>query len=200
MMILFVCAVLGIATTVFCRAPGVTLSEILASDNFIKIGVGWNRLSRTGKVIVVILGAIGWTAVGYEVIGMLNMKAQDAPFLIFFVIMGAICAVDACYFVFNKNAAQKRKVLPYSIIGIAVLLLGFVVFVMPTTIAFALPGIMFVSYVNFRMIRFCDACGTTLFRQNPYTPPRYCSKCGAKMENWSATQTLTAPNLPRVQE
>jgi hypothetical protein len=46
----------------------------------------------------------------------------------------------------------------------------------------AVPIIAVTTLLNMRVIRFCDACGRTLHSQNPFSVPRFCSKCGAPIK------------------
>lgn len=51
----------------------------------------------------------------------------------------------------------------------------------PLLIFVALPMIAFISYVNIKVTKFCDRCGSSAFPLGGFTPPAQCPKCGAPL-------------------
>jgi hypothetical protein len=50
---------------------------------------------------------------------------------------------------------------------------------------FLIPAVALMTFLNLRNTKFCDACGKTLINQNPFSPPAFCSKCGAALNEGS---------------
>jgi hypothetical protein len=51
----------------------------------------------------------------------------------------------------------------------------------PAALLLAVPGVALILFLNIRGIQFCDACGRTVFSQNPWSPSKFCAKCGAPL-------------------
>jgi hypothetical protein len=95
----------------------------------------------------------------------------------------------------RKDVAFKRKWFPWFIVLIGVLFVFF-----STTIAvlssqslgalralvFVVPVVCLISWLNIRCAKFCDKCGSTVYRQ--FSPMRFCPKCGAKLDAKPNTQ------------
>lgn len=105
-------------------------------------------------------------------------------FQLFFGIWIILGIISFVIFVASKNAQLKRMLWPHFIIITALLLIGFAVLLgfRGNTLFVMIPVVVLVSYMNIRAVRFCDACGKTVFSQNPLQKPKYCSDCGAKLK------------------
>jgi rRNA maturation endonuclease Nob1 len=47
---------------------------------------------------------------------------------------------------------------------------------------FIIPFVALITFINLRVMKFCNACGRTVMNQNPFSPPKFCSKCGAALD------------------
>ena len=109
-------------------------------------------------------------------------NAQAFP--LFAVAWAALSVAGAAFFLLNRDAALKRKMmLPFMLVAVA-LFLGFAVYVGAPNefLLLAVPLSVLIIALNLRTIRFCDACGRTVSGQNPFAPAKFCSKCGASLE------------------
>ena len=94
-------------------------------------------------------------------------------------------------FYHNKNAAFKRKCFPRYIVLVGVLFVFFTATLSVVSsgslwslgiLVVIVPAIYLVSYMNLRLTKFCDKCGTTLTNMNGFTAMKFCSKCGAELD------------------
>jgi hypothetical protein len=89
------------------------------------------------------------------------------------------------FFQFNRNAALKRKVWPVVIVAVGLVFGSLVYFGMgrqqPQVLYLMVPGIVLVSFLNIRTVRFCDSCGRTLYRQPIFSRTQFCPHCGTKL-------------------
>jgi hypothetical protein len=116
------------------------------------------------------------------------MGAQaERVFPIFIGVWVVLGIASAAFFFLNNNAALKRKVHPPFVIGVSILFLGFVLLMGtprdPFFYCFFVPGIVLITLMNLRNVKFCNTCGKTLINQNPFASPRFCSRCGASLED-----------------
>lgn len=113
----------------------------------------------------------------------MNAQAQQV-FPIFIGVWILLGAGSAAFFLLNSNAGLKRKVLPPFVIGTSILFLGFNVLMGFPLQALLVTGpvVALIAYLNLRATKFCDACGKTLMNQNPFSPAKYCSRCGAELK------------------
>ena len=99
----------------------------------------------------------------------------------FFAVWGVICLSGLAFFTFNRDAALKRRVFLPMLLFSDVVFLGFLLLVGTPRefLLVAVPMLALITVLNLRAVRFCDGCGRTLHSQNPFSVPRFCSKCGA---------------------
>lgn len=101
-----------------------------------------------------------------------------------FVAMAACHFLAGAFFWFSKNAALKRRLLPYIGIVFVCLTLGLLLesgFPTNSLYVFA-PFILLVVGISLRTFQFCDSCGATV-RSGAFSQrPAYCPKCGASMQ------------------
>ena len=89
------------------------------------------------------------------------------------------------YFLFirSRNAALKRRYYaPYILISSTL----FLAYVAATAehwrvVAFALPFIVLITYINLRSIKFCGACGRT-YNNGWFGKVRRCPNCDAEID------------------
>jgi hypothetical protein len=113
----------------------------------------------------------------------MDPEKTQGVFLVFFAVWALLCLGSAGFFLFNRNASLKRRVLPPLLIFTGLVFLGFMLLMCfpPEVFTVAVPMIVLITLLNMRAIRFCDACGRTLHSQNPFSAPKFCSKCGAQL-------------------
>jgi hypothetical protein len=113
------------------------------------------------------------------------MENADKMFSLFIGTWIVLGVVSAAFFFLNNNAELKRKVwVPYLIV-VDVLFIGFILLMgFPVEVLYILgPAIIIITILNMKMVKFCGSCGKTLMSQNFISPPKYCSKCGAELDN-----------------
>jgi hypothetical protein len=115
--------------------------------------------------------------------GELNMKGHPELFTWFVSTWIVLGLVSFWLFFLNKNAAQKKRLLPILIIGTGILFAGFV-FLMTGELwvmLFVIPAVILISISNLRRIKICEACGRTVYNNVWFSKMEYCSKCKAKL-------------------
>ena len=110
-------------------------------------------------------------------------SSPDQIFPIFFGVWVVLGLISVAFFFLGRNASLKRKVWPPLTIATAILFVGFVwAMGFPSHVFLILiPAVAIITFLNLRSVKFCDACGRTIMNQIPFSPPRFCSKCGAKL-------------------
>jgi hypothetical protein len=108
---------------------------------------------------------------------------SDQVFPVFIVVWVALGLFSAGFFFLNKNAPLKRKVWPPFTIAAALLFIGFIVAMdaPAPALLFAVPGVVLITWIDLRVVRFCNSCGATIMRQKPFATPKFCSRCGAAL-------------------
>ena len=84
----------------------------------------------------------------------------------------------------DRNVPRKKRLLPFFTIGSGALFVIFV-FLMSgdlRVLAFMVPAVVLICFLNLRMIRVCSACGRTIQSGMWFTKAEYCSKCGARLD------------------
>jgi hypothetical protein len=106
------------------------------------------------------------------------------PELIFTIFMAVwvllLAAVSLFYW--QGSLATKRRFHPYVVAAGALVFLGFVTVIMPSsTFVVIVPAVALVSFLNYKMTKFCDVCGVTVIQRPPWSEPPTCTKCGARV-------------------
>lgn len=88
---------------------------------------------------------------------------------------------SSVFFSLNKNAALKRRIYPPFVIAAGFVPVGLLAFLRVPAEFVVGAGIVIAALgaLTIRTVKFCDACGRTAHSQNPFAPPKFCSKCGA---------------------
>jgi hypothetical protein len=89
-----------------------------------------------------------------------------------------LAGIVSAFFFLNRNAALKRRLWPPFAVASAILLLVIVWWFLPSEALYvAAPLAALVTFINLRVVKFCNACGATT--QNlPFRPARFCARCG----------------------
>jgi hypothetical protein len=91
----------------------------------------------------------------------------------------------------RMSAAAKRRWLTPWIILIGVLFICFstTIFVLASRswsslaiLIVNVPMVVWISYLNLKLTKFCDKCNATLFNRMNSPPIRLCPKCGAQLD------------------
>ncbi len=107
---------------------------------------------------------------------------EIAPWFIgTWIALGAV-GLGSTYF--DKNIARKKRLLPVFTIATGATFLLFTLFMMPSAkvMAFAVPAVVLITWLNLRMVRFCSACGRTIQSGMWLSRAAYCPKCGARLD------------------
>lgn len=114
------------------------------------------------------------------------MSSENVALLypIFLGVWVLLTLLSAGFLFFNKNAALKRRIWPAFVISIGVLFLVFTAArgTPPQSLLVIAPVIALITFLNLRLIKFCDACGATITRQSRSAKSASCPKCGAKLQ------------------
>jgi hypothetical protein len=103
---------------------------------------------------------------------------------LFFAVYVVITLSLQAFFVFSNDAALKRRVWPVYIIGSSVLFLGLAAVVIhPFVICGLGPFAALFAFLALRRMRFCNACGATIWNRNMFMKSNFCANCGARLES-----------------
>jgi len=103
---------------------------------------------------------------------------------VFIGIWIALGIASLWFLYFDKNIARKKRLLPIFIIGSGALFAIFVFLISGDLriMAFVVPAVVLISFLNLRTIRVCSSCGRTIKSGLWFSRAEYCAKCGAKLE------------------
>lgn len=115
----------------------------------------------------------------------MSPSSPDRIFPIFFGVWVVLGLLSGAFFFLGRNASLKRKVFPPLAVAAAILFVGFVwAMGFPSHVLLVLiPVVVLITFLNLRSVKFCDDCGRTIINQIPFSPPQFCSKCGAKLRH-----------------
>jgi len=107
----------------------------------------------------------------------------DLVVVAFFIIWIVLGIGSSLFFWRIRNAALKRRVWPWYIWGTGGIFAAFTAYLMrtPWILAFVLPAVAVIAWLNVRATVFCDACGRTLWNQGFIARAKYCARCGAEL-------------------
>ncbi len=101
-----------------------------------------------------------------------------------FLVIWAVLAIGFSAFLYlSSNAALKRKVWPFATLAASLIFIAFVWTsgIPHEGLLFVIPMVTFITWINIRTMKFCDACGKTVQTRNPFSPPKFCPQCGAPL-------------------
>jgi hypothetical protein len=105
-------------------------------------------------------------------------------FIVLWVVWAALSAGTWLFYMRNRDAALKRRVLRVQMPLVAIAFLAIVVVMLwphLEVLVIMVPAVALITWLNLRNTKFCDACGATLINQNWLSGPRHCSRCGAPL-------------------
>jgi hypothetical protein len=109
----------------------------------------------------------------------MHFNSSISLFVVFWALLGI---GGSAFFLGSRDAKLKRKLFPLYITAVSAIFLGFMYFQVGA--GSLLPALIFVpliGFLNVSMTTFCDFCGATLISRVPFSTPRFCQKCGAKL-------------------
>lgn len=103
----------------------------------------------------------------------------SAPlFFVFFATAGA----GGLFFLLSRNAPLKRRLWPAWIVLVVLTFLAFAWgLVGPAAPLLLLVPVAVIIFLNLRNVRFCDACGLTVFNAGPFSRAKFCPGCGSAL-------------------
>ena len=118
-------------------------------------------------------------------VGAVNAPDGHRAFLVFAACWIPLGIASFLFFYFNRNAALKRKVFPIFATVAAILFGAFAISMLRGSLlalVTVVPMIAVITFLNIRMVRFCEACGRTLIQQSVFRPSNFCSHCGKALK------------------
>ncbi len=111
-------------------------------------------------------------------------STPNPRFVVFVFVLLILKVGLTSFLLMSRDAAFKRKVYPpLAIAGSVIyLLFGWAMGTDPRTLLLIAPFVAVSTYMGLRKVRFCDGCGSTIWSEERFSPPQYCSECGAKLE------------------
>jgi hypothetical protein len=101
------------------------------------------------------------------------------------VFITAVVAVGIAGAVLDRKGSfdAKRRWHPRLVVGGALAFVGFSLCVKPFAPGrlLVIPLIALIAWLNLRSTKFCATCGARHYNRMPWTPMRFCSKCGGPL-------------------
>src|SRR6266404_1892767 len=114
-----------------------------------------------------------------------SVSDRHEVFVPFMVVWAVLGISSFLFFHFSRNTTLKRRVFPPFVIIIGIIFGCFVAYMSRDHLQIlfvAVPMIALISFLNIRKMRFCDACGRTLYQQPIFSRTQYCPRCGAQLK------------------
>jgi hypothetical protein len=106
----------------------------------------------------------------------------DVIFPLFLAVWLALLGFVALFYL-KASLAARRRWHPFVIVGSALVFLSFVTVILPaSSFVIIVPAVALISFLNYKMTRFCNACGATVVQRPPWRPLSACPKCGGRVE------------------
>lgn len=105
---------------------------------------------------------------------------RETAFGYFEVLWISIGVASVLYLVLSRNAAQKRAVFPWIVVGSGLLFALFALWHMGDASAALLvvPGVLLITWLNIRNTHFCASCGRTVYDRWLFSRMIGCPRCG----------------------
>jgi hypothetical protein len=90
---------------------------------------------------------------------------------------------QAAFLYFSRNTTLKRKVVRSFMIisGMLFFTLNWITGAPALFLLFSSFILVLIIFSSFRNIKFCDSCGRTVSGSDLFSPPKFCTKCGAPL-------------------
>ena len=111
----------------------------------------------------------------------MDTPSQKELFETFVFLCMALGLASMAFFFLSKNASLKRWLWPRFSAAFGVFVVGGLWLTAPHLTWPLYLFLVVVMLLNFRGMKFCDSCGKTVQSSNPFSPPKYCSKCGGRV-------------------
>jgi hypothetical protein len=100
---------------------------------------------------------------------------------LFLAVWAALLSLVGVFY-WKGSLAAKRRFHPYVVVGAALIFLGFVTALLPaSTFVVIVPGVALMSFLNYKMTKFCSSCGATVVQRPPWRELPSCPKCGGRV-------------------
>jgi hypothetical protein len=104
-------------------------------------------------------------------------------FLLFPAVWVAVLILVSLFYL-KGSLATKRRFHLYVVCAAALVFLGFITVLLPaSTFVVIAPGVALISFLNYKMTKFCGSCGATVIQRPPWRELRACPRCGAAMNS-----------------
>jgi hypothetical protein len=106
----------------------------------------------------------------------------DSPWV--FVTAGVAIGVGAAHFFCGRrDVALKRAIFPWFVVSAGTLFILYAALAtgVPWVLVTLMPAVALLCWLNVRLVRFCDGCGTLLYKHIWFIPTRSCYRCGAPL-------------------
>ena len=115
----------------------------------------------------------------------LGMKAHPEIAPWFFGVWIALAIVGLWVTYLDKNVARKKRLIPVFTVGAGVIFAVFTLLMMGSDLrmmAFVIPAVALITFLNLRQIRVCSACGKTIHSGMWFAKAHYCPRCGGRLD------------------
>jgi hypothetical protein len=128
-----------------------------------------------------------------------NMSDKQQVFQAFFAFWIVLGVSSFLFFQLNRDSKLKKRVLPFFVVGVGVIFGTFAAWMsnwQPFVLAFFIPMVALITFLNLRTIKFCPSCGRTLYRQPVFAKASFCSHCGSSLEEKKEPNQAPEPTAP----
>jgi hypothetical protein len=106
----------------------------------------------------------------------------DVLFPLFLAVWLALLGFVALFYL-KASLPARRRWHPFVVVGGALVFLGFVTVILPaSSFVIIVPAVALISFVNYKMTKFCNACGATVVQRPPWRSLSACPKCGGRVD------------------
>ena len=111
---------------------------------------------------------------------MQQLNPASPPALAAFAVLAACYLLAAAFFLWSKNAALKRALLPYAAVVLGGLFLAWLwqAGIRQEALYTFGPLVALMVWFGARSLQFCGACGRTVRGAAIFSRPKFCPKCG----------------------
>lgn len=112
-----------------------------------------------------------------------EIRSMFDPEAVFFFYAGVMIILAIGFGLFIhicKDINLKRKAFKVSVYSAGILFVIFMFFwpIPGQWFFFITPVVVLIIVLNLKLTRFCNECGKMVVNENPFSKPKFCSKCG----------------------